>query len=297
MEKTNNPKKYTKLVLAGGGTLGYSYIGVLKKLEELSIIKDIDSIVATSIGSIIALFIILGYSSTELEDIFTEYNYKINNDIKIKNFIEKFGFNDGENILKLLKIFLKNKKFNENVTFEQLFKKTGKNLIVTACNINKAKTVFFDRINYPNMPCIIAIRASISVPFVFTPLEYLGDLYIDGGLTSNIPIKYFSDISLGKISYDEILCVIFKFSYNSVDKNIDSLDKYIMSFLKIFLKEARNNHEEYIIKNNIDSIELNVKNNNKLDFCLTKDEKKTMIDYGYTYSTKFFNSKKNKTVE
>ena len=66
-------------------------------------------------------------------------------------------------------------------TFEQLFETCGKELRITAVSMNDASLVWFDRHTHPDMPVALAVRASTSLPFVFAPLEYEGDRFVDGG--------------------------------------------------------------------------------------------------------------------
>lgn len=276
---------YTKFVLSGGSLKGYAYIGFLKHLEELKIVNKVETIVSTSIGSLFALFMLIGYNSKELNDIFMEYEFDFSDNIKLESFITKYGFNDGSKLEQLVKIFLKNKKFDENLTLQQLYNKTKKTLVCTACNINTRETVFFDRITFPNMPCYAAIRASTALPIIFTPYLYEDNLYIDGGISTNIPIKYLID---KQDIYDDILCVTLQSAKKKDNVQIDNMVIYVSSLIEVLLKSIREKHHKQINSHSIKHIEIKISETNSLDFKLSKEEKKKIIDSGYTYTKEFF---------
>lgn len=290
-EPITDEKKFTKLVLSGGSIRGYAYIGFLRYLEEYGIVNNITSIVSTSVGSMFALFMFIGYSSHELESIFMDYTFELD-EIKMMNLFEKFGLDNGEKFEKIIKVFLKNKNFNENITLQQLYEKTGKNLVCTACSLNTKKSIFFDRIMYPDIPCYKAIRASTSLPVLFTPAEYKNELFIDGGLSENIPVKYFLNSDKGDLTekeLSEILCV----SLTSTTKTnefvkINSFSDYISSVIQIVLSSPRENHHKLIKLKSISFLEIIFNDKFSNDFKLSNDLKKKLIDTGYTKTKKHF---------
>ena len=100
------------LVLGGCQLKGLAYIGVIRHLEELNLIKDIKNICGVSSGSIFALGIILGFSSLELEEItmgLSLDDLKSNNTKNVFKLFENYGFDDGSQFVKLFKIILEKK--------------------------------------------------------------------------------------------------------------------------------------------------------------------------------------------
>ena len=69
--------KITKLVFSGGGIKGISYIGIIKYLEDEDLLKNINTIVGTSIGSVLGLSSFLGGVGLEPSAIFfsSEFNF------------------------------------------------------------------------------------------------------------------------------------------------------------------------------------------------------------------------------
>ena len=96
-------KEINILLLSGAGSKCIAYIGVLKKLKELSDEKkiklDIKEICSVSAGSIIGLLYILGYSIDELKDELLLKNLEQLKDIKYTNFFSYFGIDSFKNII------------------------------------------------------------------------------------------------------------------------------------------------------------------------------------------------------
>ena len=207
-------KLIKKILITGGGINGIAILGAVYEFLKNNDIKNIKEILGVSVGSIIGLLIILGYSIDEIKNIFIEIKLNKFMDYKIKRFIDHWGFDDGELNKKLLKAILINKNFNSNITFLELYKKTNIKFIVCGTNLTKQKTVYFNYINNPNMIIIDAIRISSSYPVVYTPIKYNSDFYVDGGILASFPIEYFKK-KYKKI--DDVLC--FTISYlNNKDK-------------------------------------------------------------------------------
>ena len=110
------------LVLSGGGLLGISYIGLAKFLEEsLSnpIIKNFKSITGCSAGAIFGSLIAIGYTSTELQNIIKEMNFK-----------EYININ-AESLINFMKLKNQNTRKVKRIKPQHLFE------IFTNCDIDK----------------------------------------------------------------------------------------------------------------------------------------------------------------
>lgn len=173
---------------AGGGVKGYTYIGVIKYLEEIDMIKEIKGISGSSIGSIIAILQTIGYSSDDLKNIASHLDLTILQDFDIKLFIEKYGLDNGDRITKLLEFFLITKGVDKNVTFKQLYEKFPIKLVINCFDIQINKEVYFDYLSTPNVKVVYASRCSIGIPLIWTPVD---NKYIDGCFGSNLPIEVF----------------------------------------------------------------------------------------------------------
>lgn len=185
--------KIKGIVFSGGGLRGFAFIGCLKALEENNIINakegdDIEFYAGCSIGAVMAAMISVGYTATELYDFILHFNYEDVKDLNILGFLENYGIETGIKIQEFLRLMLKKKTGFKNATFKELYEKTGKHLVVNATCVNTHTVEYFDYKNNPDMPVALALRMSISLPFLFVPVSYQGKLYVDGGVIDNFPV-------------------------------------------------------------------------------------------------------------
>jgi len=163
-------KKDITLVLSGGGARGIAHIGVIEELVKLNV--NIASISGTSMGALIGGI----YAVGKLEE-FKQWMLKVNR-TKIFKLID-FSFST-QGLVKGERIFNEIKEFITDVNIEDLpIKYTA-----TAFDIANGREVVFDKGSLYN-----AIRASISIPTIFTPLTLGDSVFIDGGVVNNIPIN------------------------------------------------------------------------------------------------------------
>ena len=184
------------LAIGGGAAYGLSAIGVLKVLEENEI--PVDVISGTSIGSVIGALYASGMKSFRIEDELFSTEWK-----ELLDFVlpEK-GLVSGKKIENYIRDLIKNK------TFEQL----ETPLYITAVDIEKGQEVIFNKGDVAS-----AVRASISIPGVFTPVRMGGMVLVDGGVMDPIPTGVL------KKHCDVIIAIDFRkeikpYSYVSAEK-------------------------------------------------------------------------------
>ncbi len=198
------------LVLSGGGAKGIAHIGVLKVLEEIGIRPHI--ITGTSMGSIVGGLYAAGYSAKELEKIFLNINWNL---ILYDNFYRQQLLmqdkkNDGRFILQLR---LKNGKLSLpsgikngqriSALFSYLtwpihhirdFEKLPIPFRTIATDLTTGKSVQLKKGLLAQ-----AMRASMSIPSFFTPVEINNKILIDGGMSKNFPADEAKKMGADKI--------------------------------------------------------------------------------------------------
>ncbi|TMU79909.1 hypothetical protein FGA82_11565 [Pseudomonas fluorescens] len=190
------------LVLSGGAARGLAHIGVLKALEEQGI--KIDAIAGTSMGAVVGGLYASGYKIDELEKLALNIDWQAalsdappredvpfrrkqdDRDFLVK---QKLSFRDdgslglplgviqGQNLALLLESLLAHT--SDTRDFDNLpipFR-------AVATDISNGEKVVFRKGHLPQV-----IRASMSIPAVFAPVELDGRLLVDGGMTDNIPL-------------------------------------------------------------------------------------------------------------
>jgi NTE family protein len=189
------------LVLSGGGARGAAHIGVLKVLEQLHV--PIDAIAGTSMGAVVGGLYASGMSATEIEQTMASLDwqaafrdrpprteiafrrkeedrqYLVNLPIGLrgKQLLIPKGLVQGQQLLETLRRLTL--PVAELSDFDQLptpFRAVATNLETG------------DAVLLRDGDLAIALRASMSVPGVFAPVEYRNQVLVDGGLAENLPI-------------------------------------------------------------------------------------------------------------
>jgi NTE family protein len=184
------------LVLSGGGAHGIAHIGVIKVMEEAGLRPDF--VTGVSMGSIIGGMYCLGYSADSLQKIFKSINWKLilSNEIPQNKviFLEKSHFSNSAISLPLSsrKVILPSGLINGQQAENMLsfytwpavdindFSKLPIPFLCVATDIVNYKKIDLKTGYLPD-----AIRASFSVPSIFTPLKIDNMLLLDGGLIRN----------------------------------------------------------------------------------------------------------------
>lgn len=187
------------LALSGGGSLGMAHVGVLKVMEEAGLRPDMIS--GVSMGSIIGGMYAIGYSPDSLHSILknTDWSLILSNNIPENKviFTEKYNFNNSAMSLPITskKIRLPSGLINGQQIESMLsyyawpavttsdFSKLPIPFICLATDIKTIGIVDFTHGYLPD-----AMRASMAVPSIFTPVVMDTAVLIDGGLLRNIAI-------------------------------------------------------------------------------------------------------------
>lgn len=158
------------LVLSSGGAKGFAHIGVLKVLLEAKI--PIHCIVGTSAGAIIGGLYTSGMPVKEIEDLATGLTIRDMVRLFMPS-LERGGFIDGDRVAKFLKPYIKDKGIED----------LSPKFACVATDILRGERVIFKR-----GKLLEAIRASIAIPGIYTPLILEDYVLVDGGVLAPLPI-------------------------------------------------------------------------------------------------------------
>ena len=195
------------LALGGGGARGAAHIGVLRVLEDLGI--QVDYVAGTSMGSIVGALYALGLTADEIEaelvavdwaDLFVDRMPRRNRPMRRKEddteafFPFEWGWKNRR--LQTPRGVIAGQKFPFAFNTPGLLTAghTGfDNLPIpyraVATDLETGERVVLDHGNL-----ITAVRASMSIPGVFPPMELDGRLLVDGYLASNVPVDAVRDM-------------------------------------------------------------------------------------------------------
>jgi NTE family protein len=189
------------LVLGGGGARGAAHIGVIRRLEELRV--PIDYVTGTSIGSLVGAFYATGMSAGELDETIRgidfdalfkdatprkDLTYRRKRDDDLGLFGPKLGVGPKSQLLP------RGAVHGQKISY-----------LFETLTASRVRTHNFDELPIPYRAIAadivtgravvigdgalsVAMRASMSVPGVFDPVERGEDLLVDGGIANNLPI-------------------------------------------------------------------------------------------------------------
>ncbi|HHO53276.1 MAG TPA: hypothetical protein ENK18_20990 [Deltaproteobacteria bacterium] len=195
---------YENLAFEGGGVKGIAYVGALEVLEEVGLYPGhIRRVAGASSGSFLASMVAVGCSSEDLREMLAEHNLgAVMRDARfgmlsgIYNMLTVYGLNPGARLLRFLGDRLRERTGSEDVTFQQLLERCGRELCVPVTNITRMCTEYCHPKTTPDMPVRLAVGMSMSLPVLMAPYRLIRvleethetDLYTDGGLLCNYPI-------------------------------------------------------------------------------------------------------------
>ncbi len=261
------------LVLSGGGAKGMAHIGVLKVLERAGL--PIDIITGTSMGSIVGGVYACGHSAEELDSVVRAQKWSFvlfdREDQSKKNLKEREKMNT----------YVISKTFN----FGKKQNNPGSGGIIAGKNINpllyRLTNPYHDSIDFNKLPipfaCVAtdavkntehvfhsgilskAMRASMSIPGVFSPVRIGDEVLIDGGMRNNFPAdiakEMGADIIIGVDVQDEL-------------KTASELNTAVDVLMQVIDHNCKNKYEENLSITDI-HIRVNTKGYNAASFSST----------------------------
>jgi NTE family protein len=270
---TQGQKHKICLVLSGGGARGASHIGVLKVLEREHI--PIDCVVGTSFGALAGGLYSIGYSPLEIENIFSSQDwggifsdapqrhlmpilerrnvrYQLQLSFKGWNLELPSGLWEGQRLMESLDLLTTGPILDAQYDFDKL----PVQFRAVATNLLDGKIFVFKQGRMSE-----ALRASMAVPLVFTPVEKDGMLLADGGLVDNLPVDVARDLGaditiavdttsplLGKDQIRNFLHVIDQAISLEMERNVEAHRKLASILIRPDLHEFTANDYSEIPK-------------------------------------------------
>lgn len=201
---SNPPPPPDCVVFSGGGPDGVAFIGCVRWLEEHGLVTEgLRTVVGCSAGSIVALMLAMRLRSSDMEawvrdgvatgdltEVDLEGIWSIAR-------CERMGLDDGERIMSKIRLMV-TRRFGlvddrNDISFLEFAKATGIDLRVSATCLEDCCGVILGMETTPDLGVLKAVRMSISVPLLFTPVYHRGKTYIDGGMFDYCPTSHILD--------------------------------------------------------------------------------------------------------
>jgi NTE family protein len=219
---------FKNLAFQGGGSKTYAYHGALMALEEQSVLSQIERVVGTSAGAMLAAVISFRLGVAETMAIYADidfsqmpgtavprdeesfsmvrrlvkpdWNRVVGNVDAINRLIRKFGWHGNQYAFEWMSnVIADNCGGNDRATFADFRAWGFRDLHVVATNISTHAMTVFCADKTPDVAVVDALLMSQTVPLYFEALQFngrefgSGDYYADGGIVNNYPIHIFDD--------------------------------------------------------------------------------------------------------
>ncbi|WP_185967831.1 patatin-like phospholipase family protein [Formosa sediminum] len=277
-------KPKVALVLSGGGALGVAHIPTLQKLDSLGIVPDL--IVGTSMGSIVGGLYAIGYTGDEIAELAktTDWDALFTGDVSIKDVSneEKSEFERYS-----LDFEIVNGKIKPLVAIlnDQNLRDFFSVLTYPVYNINNFddfsipfRSMTTDIVNGEQLlisqgSLTTAMRASMSIPGVFKPVEYENTLLVDGGVLNNFPVDVAKKMGADFIIGSEVSGGLRK------KKELDNLENVLFQTGMISSKilTEKNKQDCDILIDNVPNLQFTSSDFDKTDI-IYQDGKKAVHD-------------------
>lgn len=270
--------------LFGGGAIrGMAHVGVVRALKELGIERGV--LAGSSVGSIVAAALAVGYDDAELEKILLNADFELFRDI---DFTKALAFSKGGIFLSWMREVIESKFYGEQYS-------KGKNKPVTFADIDKDFVIIttdltnfcckeFSRLMTPDFEVAEAVRISSSMPGLMKAVQVDNATLVDGDLQKSWPMWRLCE-SLKNI--DENVLEIRLEGTVSQDLSspvsfINSVYSCVTSIASEFVVDLYKNDETH------DCLVINTGDVVVVNFKMKEAERKALIEDGYKQTLEYF---------
>ena len=189
---------WENLVFSGCGYRAFTYLGVLRVLEEQKKMSHFQRFAGSASGSLIAACVSLGFNSHELEDVLGSHPFNP----RVPGLLEcilRLATRKGIIDSSLLKAFVATviaAKVSPDITLLQLHELTQKELVIVATDLTAHQHVYFHHRLHPSVRLVDAIVCSMAIPVLFTPYVVDATFFSNPSLFLNkFPVWLFNDLT------------------------------------------------------------------------------------------------------
>ena len=266
-------------IFGGGGIRGICYCGAYKAIMENNI--KLTGYAGSSIGAVFASLIALNYTYDEVYEILAKTGFEMFIDINI-DFKKDLAISKGKIFYDWIKEQLERKYYGEIYEKDKMppvkFCDIKNKLVIYSVDLTNLKFKEFSCEKTPDFEIAQAVRASVSMPGLFTPLEQEDSLIVDGDLLKSTPLWRVSNTIK---NLDERI-LEFRLEDNETPKKIYNSIEYLNRVYNAISGFAT----DYIIdlykeKDKFDYIKINTPDVSVVDFLMPKEKKQELFDIGY----------------
>jgi NTE family protein len=195
----STPIQFRNLVFEGGGVKGIAYVGAMQILENRGILNEVRRCGGASAGAINALIFSLGYTPYEQYEILRSTDFRDFMDSSfglirdVRRLAREFGYHKGDFFESWIGELIQARLGSARATFGDLKEAGHPELHVIGTNLSTGFAETFSHERHPEMALADALRISMSIPLFFRAVRRgeREDVYVDGGVQLNYPVKLF----------------------------------------------------------------------------------------------------------
>jgi|688.fasta_scaffold09444_13 predicted acylesterase/phospholipase RssA len=186
-------EKFDSIVLSGGGSNGIIILGALHYYFDIGLLqlKDIKEYAGASIGSVICLLLVCGYTPLEIfkEIQIVQDFFGIKESMNIIQNIKNMGIISIDKFIDKIQNLVV-RKLGQIYSLKKLYEVTGKKLYVSATDITNIREIKYSYLS--DISCLDAVKHSCNIPIIFHRIKYKNNYIVDGGVANNYPWDYLS---------------------------------------------------------------------------------------------------------
>jgi len=275
------------ILMSSGGIHVLSHIGVLKYLDSKKRLKNVKRWAGVSGGALIATCIVLGYTLKEIQDVCERFDFQVlqhmDEEVPFR-FMEMLCLNSGENVTKFIHALFRVHGWSAEVTFSGLRDAGRPDLIVWSADMDAGQLKKFSFETTPDESVAFALQASMQIPIMYPPLVHkeTGHILVDGALIDSMPIW-----DLG----DDIVKNTLALLCRSPPQNPSPRD--VIGYVKHLIMTSMDSHKVKILNSQYKDRIINItlpRQFLEINFNLSVDEKRELLDYGYTIAEQWSGS-------
>ena len=191
--------QFRNLIFEGGGVRGIAYVGALRILRDRGILPHIRRVGGASAGAIQALIVALGYEVEEQLELLQETEFASFMDDTfgvirdIRRLAREFGWHRGDFFSTWIGEVIARRLGTPHATFGDLHDAGLPEPYIIGTNLSTGFSETFSVERHPAMPLAEAMRITMSIPLFFAAVRRgeQSDVFVDGGVMLNYPVKLF----------------------------------------------------------------------------------------------------------
>ena len=281
---------FKHLVLSGGSWKGLYMAGAINYFidKKYLALNEIETIYATSVGTLIATLIALKIEWESVIKYFVNVPIKQLNNVNLDMCVQMFndcGILDKTFFIKLLGSFFKSKYLDiESITLNEFYKYSNIELNFFALEFDTMKTINFNHNNNPDTKLLDALYCSCTFPYLFKPSKINNKIYLDGGLNVHYPSIY----CLEKHENEEIFGIYIR-TKSTLTSNTENMLNFGISLIyKLIFTNQMENLEK--LKNQLIIDTEGKMVNTILELVKNKDLRKKIINDGEKQAEIYLNN-------